>query len=91
MSYGAIPVVHSVGGLADSVHNYKEFDAKSKKAYGISFSHARAEFLSHATEEALELYSNKKDFNKIIKHNMLCDFSFEESAKLYSKLYQEII
>jgi starch synthase len=91
MSYGALPIVHNVGGLADSVHSYREFDTKSEQAYGISFTHATEQSLSHATQEALELYKSKKDFNKILKHNMLCDFSFEESAKLYSKLYQEII
>jgi len=91
MSYGALPIVHSVGGLADSVHNYREFDAKSQQAYGISFTHATEQSLSHATQEALELYKSKKDYNKIIKHNMLCDFSFEAGAKLYSTLYEKTI
>lgn len=90
MSYGAIPIVHKVGGLKDTVHDYKLFDNKSSKGYGILFEDPSSDSLIYSFNEALALYSTKKDYNKIVKHNMLCDFSWKNSAKLYDKLYKQL-
>ena len=90
MSYGAIPIVHKVGGLKDTVHDYKLFDKESNKAYGILFEDPSSDSLIYSFNEALALYSTKKDYNKIVKHNMLCDFSWKNSAKLYDKLYKQL-
>jgi starch synthase len=90
MSYGAIPIVHKVGGLKDTVNDYKLFDKESNKAYGILFDEALSDSLIYSFNEALVLYSTKKDYNKIVKHNMLCDFSWKNSAKLYDKLYKQL-
>lgn len=90
MSYGAIPIVHKVGGLKDTVNGYKLFDKESNKAYGILFDEALSDSLIYSFNEALALYSTKKDYNKIVKHNMLCDFSWKNSAKLYDKLYKQL-
>ena len=90
MSYGAIPIVHKVGGLKDTVNDYKLFDKESNKAYGILFEDPSSDSLIYSFNEALALYSTKKDYNKIVKHNMLCDFSWKNSAKLYDKLYKQL-
>lgn len=89
MSYGAIPIVHNVGGLKDTVQNLNRFNTKSNKGYGILFEKASSELFEKAFDKALELYGTKREYNKIVKHNMLCDFSWNHSAKLYSKLYNE--
>ena len=91
MNYGQIPIVHRVGGLADTVQDYKGFDTKSTKGYGITFAEANVSSLIEAIDQALELYANKRHYNTIIKHNMLCDFSWQESAKTYLKLYTAMI
>ena len=90
MSYGAIPIVHKVGGLKDTVNDYMLFDKESNKAYGILFEDPSSDSLIFSFNEALALYSTKKDYNKIVKHNMLCDFSWKNSAKLYDKLYKQL-
>ena len=90
MNYGAIPIVHKVGGLKDTVNDYKLFDKESNKAYGILFEDPSSDSLIYSFNEALALYSTKKDYNKIVKHNMLCDFSWKNSAKLYDKLYKQL-
>ena len=90
MSYGAIPIVHKVGGLKDTVNDYKLFDNESSNGYGILFEEALNDSLIDSFNEALALYSTKKDYNKIVKHNMLCDFSWKNSAKLYDKLYKQL-
>jgi len=90
MSYGAIPIVHSVGGLKDSVHNYKKFDKLSSDGYGIVFDTFSLNAFKNALQQALALYATKREYNKIVKYNMLCDFSWKKSVQSYSKLYQEL-
>ena len=91
MHYGSLPIIHQVGGLADTVHHYKDFDAKSTKGYGIVFSVPKDVLFIKAIDEAMELYVHKRDYNKIAKHNMRCDFSWQESAKSYLEIYEKII
>jgi starch synthase len=91
MHYGSLPIVHEVGGLADTVHHYKDFDAKSTKGYGIVFSEPKDVLFIKAIDEAMELYVQKRHYNKIAKHNMRCDFSWQESAKSYLEIYEKII
>ncbi len=90
MHYGQMPVVHHVGGLADTVHHYKDFDVKTGNGYGIVFSKPSANALVTAIDQALDVYDTKTHYNKIVKHNMLCDFSWQESAESYFKLYETI-
>ena len=90
MSYGVLPIVHSVGGLKDSVQNYKRFNAESQKGYGLLFKTPNADSFLKALKEALKLYESKKEYNVLVKHNMLCDFSWSKSAQLYKKLYEEL-
>ena len=91
MHYGSLPIVHHVGGLADTVHNYKDFDAKTAKGYGIVFSEPKAEV--HFLKPLIRLLNFtqiKAYYNKIVKHNMRCDFSWQESAKSYLEIYEKI-
>lgn len=90
MHYGAVPVVHHVGGLADTVTKEKNFDTNSGHGYGIVFSKPTERAFMYAVRHALALYEDKRYYNKIAKHNMSCDFSWKESAKSYIKLYTEL-
>ncbi|MBA3026330.1 MAG: glycogen synthase [Sulfurimonas sp.] len=90
MHYGALPIVHKVGGLADTVLEYKKCDSETKKGCGLTFSKENAAAFMKAVNTALELYKNKRTYNKIVQHNMLCDFSWNTSAKSYSELYEKI-
>jgi starch synthase len=91
MHYGSIPIVHSVGGLTDTVHDYAAFDSKSQKGYGIIFTKPDHHAFLKAVKKALLLYGMKTQYNKIIKHNMLCDFSWSESGELYIKEYEALM
>lgn len=90
MHYGSMPIVHSVGGLTDTVHDHAEFESKSQKGYGIVFSKPDHHACLNAVKKALRLYGMKTQYNKIIKHNMLCDFSWRESGELYIKEYKKL-
>lgn len=88
MHYGSMPIVHSVGGLTDTVHDHASFDKKSQKGYGVVFTKPDPHAFLHAVKKALQLYRMKARYNKIRKHNMLCDFSWRESGELYIKEYE---
>lgn len=90
MHYGEIPVVHGVGGLVDTVQGYEEYNANSAKGYGVTFASPETPAFTKAIEQALALYADKTRYNTIVKHNMRCDFSWQESAKAYHELYTHI-
>lgn len=91
MHYGSIPVVHHVGGLRDTVHKLKDYDPGSKYGFGIAFMRPTARALMNAIGQALALYAEKRNYNRVARHNMACDFSWHESAKSYDALYQSMI
>ena len=91
MKYGAIPVVHSVGGLRDTVASFEEFDAEIDIGYGVISEEMSEDSLVASIIKAFGLFNDKRKFNKIIRHNMQMDFSSKKSAKKYSKLYMELL
>jgi len=91
MAYGSLPIVHRVGGLKDTVHPYQAFDKKSQHGYGVVFAEPNPVEFLNAIKDALALYQTKKQYNKVIKHNMVCDFSWKKSTKLYIKQYEKLL
>jgi starch synthase len=91
MRYGAVPIVHSVGGLKESVQDIGDFNKKSAHGYGIRFDAPDTAALRAAFDDAVGLYADKKKFKKIIRHNMACDFSWKQSAASYLALYKRVM
>lgn len=91
MAYGAMPLVHRVGGLADTVADYRDFEPLTHRGYGLVFAKADKNAFLKAFVQALELYANKRHYNKIVKHNMRCDFSWQESSRAYVELYAQLV
>jgi starch synthase len=91
MRYGAVPIVRSVGGLKESVKDIGDFEKKSEDSYGIRFEASDVAALRMAVGEALALYADKKKFKKIVRHNMVCDFSWKQSAASYKALYLNLL
>ncbi len=82
MRYGAVPVVRSTGGLADTV------DSK----LGFKFREFDAHKLHVSLEKALKVYfNNKSKWQELQKNGMKKDFSWEASAGKYIKVYREIL
>lgn len=88
MHYGTVPIVHSVGGLKDSV---KESKTKFPCGSGVVFKKFTKKALVKAVKRALLLKEEQQKFKKMIDTNMRCDFSFVSSAKKYFKLYKQIL
>ncbi len=86
MRYGTIPVVHSTGGLKDTV-----IDLNVPGGYGITFGDLTITGLIQAVGRALAVYEDKTSVMQIRKKMMALDFSWDRSAKEYISLYQSIL
>jgi len=88
MRYGTVPIVHSTGGLKDSVRPYKDFDGIGD---GFAFSDYHAKDLLLAIQEAVILYfGNEKKFKELRKRGMTKDFTWTKSAREYARMYADI-
>jgi len=88
MRYGTVPIVRETGGLRDSVRPYSTFDGVGE---GFSFSEYAAKDLYLAVLQAIKIYlSDQETFRTLQVRCMTKDFSWEQSAKQYQRMYQEI-
>ncbi|MGH2377479.1 MAG: glycogen synthase, partial [Candidatus Limnocylindria bacterium] len=76
--YGTIPVVRSVGGLADTV---RDADADGGSGTGFAFSPYRAEALSDAVRRALRAYRDEARWAALVERVMRLDHSWAASAR----------
>lgn len=88
LAYGTVPIVRKVGGLADTVQDYHEFDEKGN---GFSFKDYEAGALEKTIYRALRIYEDKDTWKTIMERGMNEDFSWEHSAKEYLNLYNRLV
>ncbi len=88
MRYGAVPVVHAVGGLADSV---RDFSPETGEGDGFSFKDYDAMALFAAVVRATETYRHREVWRQLIRRCMANDFSWARSARAYIDLYHRAL
>ncbi|MCX7836256.1 MAG: glycogen synthase GlgA [bacterium] len=88
LRYGTIPIVHSIGGLADTVQDWSE---KTQTGNGIVFKPFNQENFNLALKRAFAIYSNPYAFSKIRYNAMSTDFSWSISAKKYEEIFLELV
>ncbi len=81
--YGAVPVVHGVGGLKDTV-----VDLRKPGGTGIVFDQPTPEALFYALVRAVELYRDRPRYLEVQKRGMSQDFSWTAAAARYEALFQ---
>lgn len=84
LRYGAIPVVHRTGGLADTVEDY---DPETNQGTGFSFDHYTPQALTTALTRAVAAYHNRDVWDALIYRAMHVDNSWNASARKYDELY----
>ncbi len=88
LSYGTIPIVRETGGLKDTIKAYNEFTGEGN---GFSFAEYNAHDMLHTIRRAVDFFSNKDIWYKIVRRAMKENFSWEESAKKYIELYESLM
>ncbi|QDU16432.1 Glycogen synthase [Gimesia maris] len=86
--YGTVPIVHEVGGLADSVVDAHAENLENGTANGFSFWHFDATVLYRQMRRAIDAYYDKPLWNQLIQNGMTKDWSWKESAQNYLSVYQ---
>ncbi len=86
--YGTPPIVHSTGGLADTVVNATQENIAAGTATGFVFYDPSRHALKSTILHALYLYGKKRTWQKLQKTGMRKDFSWDRSAKQYLALFK---
>ncbi|MCG3258505.1 MAG: glycogen synthase GlgA [Candidatus Heimdallarchaeota archaeon] len=85
MLYGSVPIVRKTGGLSDTVQDYNE---ETGEGSGFVFERINADRMFEAIERGVNLYKQDKGkFTKLQKHIMNKDFSWNNAAKQWQKVY----
>lgn len=89
MRYGAVPLVHATGGLRDTV---KPYDDQHPDGWGFVFEDYTPEALKATMDTALSAYyEDGALWERLQKRCMAQDFSWDEPAKAYIALYQDLL
>jgi starch synthase len=90
LRYGTPPLVHHVGGLADTVTDATPENLEKGSATGFVFHEPSAAAMLATVERALELYRHPKPWHQLIRTAMSQDFGWTQSAAEYIRLYEDI-
>jgi len=88
MRYGSVPIVRSVGGLADTV---QEYDPRTGEGNGFAFSKYDPWEFFAAIVRALELFRIKGIWRTLQRRGMAADHSWRASAIRYIEVYRNAL
>jgi len=90
MRYGAIPVVHAVGGLRDTVIDPGDGELARGRGTGIRFTPATPFALARALDRAVKLFRDDAVLATVRRAAMARDSSWTASAQQYVQLYRSL-
>ncbi len=88
MRYGAVPIVHATGGLADTVRNATD---DGSDGWGFTFTGYDPTLMLKTVWRAVSMFKDKKRFKKIVSRAMEQDFSWLTTAEQYKKVYESLV
>jgi starch synthase len=91
LAYGSLPLVHCVGGLADTVVDASLENLTDELATGFVFNSFNRTAFVAAIRRAFALKSRRLEWKAVLKRAMLQDFGWEASALRYIDVYRELI
>lgn len=86
MHYGTVPVARKTGGLTDTITDFTE---NPESGTGFLFEEYDPEALLKAINRAITVFEDYPTWRKIMIRGMRKDFSWHQSAKIYTQLYTE--
>jgi starch synthase len=91
LRYGTVPVVRSVGGLADTVFDKDYPDRPLHESNGYVFDHYDPPGLESALGRAIACYFEyPNDFRELMKNGMRSDYSWNRPGEDYLNIYDYI-
>jgi starch synthase len=91
LAYGSLPLVHRVGGLADTIEDASLENLADGVATGFVFERFEHEALVAAVRRAFALRVRAAEWRRAQERAMQQNFSWESAAQRYIALYQELL
>lgn len=91
LRYGTIPLVHRVGGLADSVVDASEENQKNRTATGFTFNDLDVHAIDWSISRIFELFSQPEKWRMLQRQGMKQKLSWANSAREYKKIYDSLL
>jgi starch synthase len=92
LKYGTVPLVHSTGGLADTVTDASDENLAAGTATGFRFDDYSLIGLERSLNRALEFYLQRKsEWYKLVTNGMRDDWSWKQSAEQYVQVYEKLL
>ncbi|MDR3370088.1 glycogen synthase GlgA [Rhodoferax sp.] len=90
LKYGSLPLVHSVGGLADTVVDCSLENMAEGRANGFVFDDFNQQALERAVARAFALYARKPEWKRVRACGMRQDLGWQSAARQYAALYRHL-
>ena len=87
LKYGTVPIVRATGGLDDTI---EPWDARTGRGTGFKFSEYSGEALLLTIKQALQAFRDQGSWRTLMRNGMSKDFSWNASAREYSRIYERI-
>ncbi|MDD2844281.1 MAG: glycogen synthase GlgA [Rhodoferax sp.] len=91
LKYGSLPLVHRVGGLADTVVDCALEHLADGTANGFVFDDFTPEALDRAMRRALALYERKSEWRGVRQRAMQQPLGWDQAAAQYVALYRRLL
>lgn len=92
LRYGAVPIVHHTGGLADTIVDASPENLDASRANGFAFQHYSVAHLEETLTRACHLYTHDwPRWQQLVETGMKQDWSWTRSARQYLELYARIV
>lgn len=89
--YGTLPLVHQVGGLADTVTDCSPENLAENRATGFCFESFDYPSFDRAVQRAFALFEKPALWRKVRQHGMMQSFGWDGAARQYAALYRQIV
>lgn len=91
LQYGTVPIVHAVGGLADTVTAVSHETLAGGQATGFVFTEYLSTRFLELVQQAVKLYGRPDVWTQIVQNGMRQDWSWNNSAKRYLATYERAL
>lgn len=91
LKYGSLPLVHRVGGLADTVVDCTLEDLAEGLANGFVFDEFSTAAFERAVRRAFALYERRSEWNRVRARGMRQALGWENAAARYVALYRSVL
>ncbi|WP_244817147.1 glycogen synthase GlgA [Caballeronia sp. Lep1P3] len=91
LAYGSLPLVHRVGGLADTVVDCSLENLADETATGFVFERFERAGIVAAIRRAFALKSRRTEWKTVVKRAMSQNFGWEAAAQRYADVYDELL